>query len=249
MFCFRLVFTFSVIFAFCVLHDTFQNFPSNFQTAIPLSVFPLSTTYTNFVGAPSVSSVSDVLPNVVIFVPHDSYIYICSYIFIWFLWNCLNLVVGRWDDLRYANLRIDGREDEIPDPEYPKNEWDTCAVHVQFHALPAPLIFRVFKIFSQFFVFFICFAFYCFACAATSCWQCFQTDLDLDVKTWISPRSEYEVNLWASLVVQTDVCLTCGFVVQVSLACMEAGYGAHTQKCSQRSRFWFDSSCCRCLLD
>lgn len=29
--------------------------------------------------------------------------------------------------LRYANLRIDGREDEIPDPEYPKNEWDTCA--------------------------------------------------------------------------------------------------------------------------
>ena len=28
---------------------------------------------------------------------------------------------------RYADLRLDGREDEIPDPEYPQQEWDTCA--------------------------------------------------------------------------------------------------------------------------
>ena len=45
------------------------------------------------------------------------------------------------------------------------------------------------------------------------------------------------VKLEAALVVQTDLCSTCGFVVQVSLACMEAGYGPHTQKCSQRIIF------------
>jgi len=33
-------------------------------------------------------------------------------------------------DKTYANLRIDGREDEIPDPEYPKNEWDTYPLPV-----------------------------------------------------------------------------------------------------------------------
>ena len=30
-------------------------------------------------------------------------------------------------EARYADLRLDGREDEIPDPEYPQQEWDTCA--------------------------------------------------------------------------------------------------------------------------
>ena len=29
-------------------------------------------------------------------------------------------------DKMYANLRVDGREDEIPPPTYPQNEWDTC---------------------------------------------------------------------------------------------------------------------------
>jgi len=33
-------------------------------------------------------------------------------------------------DKLYANLRIDGREDEIPSPEYPKNEWDTYPLPV-----------------------------------------------------------------------------------------------------------------------
>ena len=28
-------------------------------------------------------------------------------------------------DESYASLRVDGREDEIPSPEYPKNEWET----------------------------------------------------------------------------------------------------------------------------
>ena len=28
-------------------------------------------------------------------------------------------------DETYASLRVDGREDEIPSPEYPKNEWET----------------------------------------------------------------------------------------------------------------------------
>lgn len=33
-------------------------------------------------------------------------------------------------DKTYANLRIDGREDEIPSPEYPQNEWDTYPLPV-----------------------------------------------------------------------------------------------------------------------
>eukprot|EP00439_Symbiodinium_sp_Y106_P081433 s2461_g20.t1 len=33
-------------------------------------------------------------------------------------------------DKRYADLRLDGREDEIPDPEYPQQEWDTYPLPV-----------------------------------------------------------------------------------------------------------------------
>ncbi|CAE7293739.1 rplS [Symbiodinium sp. CCMP2592] len=33
-------------------------------------------------------------------------------------------------DKRYSDLRLDGREDEIPDPEYPQQEWDTYPLPV-----------------------------------------------------------------------------------------------------------------------
>ncbi|CAJ1331322.1 unnamed protein product [Effrenium voratum] len=39
-------------------------------------------------------------------------------------------------DETYASLRVDGREDEIPSPEYPKNEWETYPLPVWQQDMP-----------------------------------------------------------------------------------------------------------------
>ena len=39
-------------------------------------------------------------------------------------------------DKDYADLRLDGREDEIPDPEYPQQEWDTYPLPVWKQDMP-----------------------------------------------------------------------------------------------------------------
>ncbi|CAE7715468.1 rplS, partial [Symbiodinium pilosum] len=39
-------------------------------------------------------------------------------------------------DKRYSDLRLDGREDEIPDPTYPQNEWDTYPLPVWKQDMP-----------------------------------------------------------------------------------------------------------------